>query len=189
MERLDFAIVIAHDDAFEAWDDFRDGGLVDGVREVSVAGGGAFEEHHEAVGESVAESFRTIIDAPREVEDAWDLFRESLDDVPNVGDVFWRAGVFELKKCDMFGSGGHGGMVRNRVEAVKPDLSGEHGNVGDGLQIVDVGLAVCGCASAARVRVIHDERESAVAIIEGVLCVHEHAGLTQEQILRITNPA
>jgi hypothetical protein len=54
----------------------------------------------------------------------------------------------------VFGSGGHGGMVRKRVEAVKPDLSGERGNVGDGLQIVDAGLgsAGCGCGLAARWR-------------------------------------
>jgi hypothetical protein len=30
---------------------------------------------------------------------------------------------------------------------------------------------------------------SAVAMIEGVLCVYENAGLTREEILRITNPA
>jgi CPA2 family monovalent cation:H+ antiporter-2 len=37
------------------------------------------------------------------------------------------------------------------------------------------------------VRVIHDERESAVAMIESVFCVYENAGLTREEILRVTD--
>lgn len=119
---LHLAVVVADDDAFEAWDDFFDGGLVDGVWEVSVAGGGAFEEHHKAVREAVAEAFGAVIDAPGEVENSGDLFWQVLDDVPDVGDVGGGAGIFELKEGDMFGSGGHGQIVGKRTWAVKPDL-------------------------------------------------------------------
>jgi hypothetical protein len=37
------------------------------------------------------------------------------------------------------------------------------------------------------VRVIHDERESAVAMIESVFSVYENAGLTREEILKVTD--
>lgn len=114
--------MVADDDAFEAWDDFCDGGLMDGVREVSVAGGGAFEEHDEAVRESVAEALGAVVDAPGEVEDTGDLFGEVFDDVPDVFDVSSGAGFFELKEGDVFGSGGHGRIVGKRTWAVKPDL-------------------------------------------------------------------
>ncbi len=36
-------------------------------------------------------------------------------------------------------------------------------------------------------RVIYDERESAVAMIESVFCVYENAGLTREELLRVTD--
>lgn len=67
MMGLHFAIVVADDDSFEAWDDFCDSGLMDGVREVSVAGIWAFEQHDEAVGEAVAQALGTVVYAPREV--------------------------------------------------------------------------------------------------------------------------
>ena len=100
--------MVADDDAFEAWDDFCDRGLMDGVRKVSVAGGGAFEEHDEAVRESVAEALGAVVDAPGEVEDAGDLFGEVFDDVPDVRNVGRCAGFFEFEEGNMFGSRGHG---------------------------------------------------------------------------------
>ena len=104
-------VVVADDDPFEAGDDFCDGGLMDGMWEVGVASGGAFEQHDKAMGEPVAEAFGAVIDAPGEVEDAWDPFGKVLDDVPDVSDVCCSAGVLELEKGDVFGAGGHEGIV------------------------------------------------------------------------------
>ena len=92
--------------------------------EVGVTGGGAFEEHDEAVGEAVAQALGAVVDAPSEVEDAGDLFGEVFDDVPDVRDVGRCAGFFEFEEGNMFGSRGHGWIVVKMLWGVKPDLGG-----------------------------------------------------------------
>ena len=85
------AVVIADDHAIETGDDFRYGSLMDWVWQIGITSGRAFEQHDEAVGEPVAEPFGAVVDAPCEVEDSGDLFRQGFDDVPDISDVIWGA--------------------------------------------------------------------------------------------------
>jgi hypothetical protein len=73
-----------------------------GMRQVCVAGCGVFKEHHKTVSEAIAEPLGARIHAPRETKDAGNLRRKRLHDSPDIGDVLGGAGVFELKKGDVF---------------------------------------------------------------------------------------
>ena len=96
------ALVVAHHDSREPRDHKTDSFLMRRVRQIRVASGGVFKEHHKAVREAFAQTFRARIHAPRQPEDAGNFTRKVFHDAPHVGDVGGRAGVFELEKGDVF---------------------------------------------------------------------------------------
>ena len=94
--------MVADDYPIKPWNHSASSFLMDRMWQICVARGGAFEEHHEAVIEALAEPFGAVIFAPCEVQDAGNLSRQILDDAPHFGDFLRGACGFELKEGDVF---------------------------------------------------------------------------------------